>query len=431
MRTHQALQKKSSVKKAIAPDHALSSRPFAAQRKPTEDQRKPENKSLESTLGEFAIHNPDGGSSLPVQPKRAIGRSGDRPEPELSYLQKTNQAIGPRIQRVFTVGLGKKKEKYINLSTSIPEDIRKEIRARTPRVIKVYQVLRAWSKSTNTQNFDTWGEAIKAAIQEASQNERMSTRIHEPEPPPSPYTSSQQEEIDYLNTEGRTAEHMKDKAVWNELKIHGQLGEHGHQQELENKGILYEDANNFLGYNAPGIDTLANQKKAFGQSKMHIAEGMTVEEIANHYITHLDNSVTYAQTFLKSVLQDTPVGEKRRKSIKKTAKEWKNETLTKLVEFFDSDEWVVPKNDLSDVLDSTVENGKVKAVEPVKLVAEAMQFPVPSDVYDYLKTNFSSHINSFYQLPHTVDWYRKVKLGMKYKINKPIKTEEEKDADYV
>ncbi|HLO87338.1 MAG TPA: DUF4157 domain-containing protein [Nostocaceae cyanobacterium] len=78
MRTHQGLQKKTSVQKAILPDQALAPRPFAAQRKPAEDQRQQENKGLESTLGEFAIHNPDRGRSLPVQPKKAIERSDDQ-----------------------------------------------------------------------------------------------------------------------------------------------------------------------------------------------------------------------------------------------------------------------------------------------------------------------------------------------------------------
>ena len=354
-------------------------------------------------------------------------------EHTVGYRQKAEGAIEPSIQRSLIVGLGKSKEKYFRLSPiAPPKNITDKIRKRTPRVRLVYSVLCQWSRSSEKHEYTTWNQAIIAALRVALEHERTTTRIHEPETPPSPFTDSQQEEIDYLNNEGRTAEHMKDKAVWNELKIHGQLGEHGHQGELNQTGIKYEDANNFLGYNAPGIDTLVNVKgRSFGQSKMHIAEGANVKDIVQHYLNHADKAEEYAQTFLNKVLLDNTSGKNKREAIKKVAEEWNNETLRELVSFFDTTEWVASKDELIDILDGSINSkGDLELSQPVQVVAKAMHFPVPLDVYEYIKTHHAEYIHKFEKLPKKLDWYRKVKMGMQYKINKPIKNEEEKDETY-
>ncbi|HEY9602717.1 MAG TPA: inositol phosphate phosphatase SopB, partial [Allocoleopsis sp.] len=56
--------------------------PFAVQPKPEEQVRSPEPRRHESTLADFAILNPEGGRSMPVQPKLAIGQPSDKYEQE-------------------------------------------------------------------------------------------------------------------------------------------------------------------------------------------------------------------------------------------------------------------------------------------------------------------------------------------------------------
>jgi hypothetical protein len=106
MRTHQTSQKKSLVHKSNAPtSNPLAARPFAVQTKVEEKARSQEPKGYESTLSDFAILNPDGGRSMPVQFKLAIGAVGDKYEHEgervtprvgsqlhASKLQQTTQA---------------------------------------------------------------------------------------------------------------------------------------------------------------------------------------------------------------------------------------------------------------------------------------------------------------------------------------------------
>jgi hypothetical protein len=113
MRTHQALQKKATTHKAIAPtSNPLASRPFALQPKAEETERSallprgdakgerssatlsPESRKYQSTLGNFAILNPEGGRSMPVQPKLAIGQVGDK------YEQEADQVAQQVVQRL-------------------------------------------------------------------------------------------------------------------------------------------------------------------------------------------------------------------------------------------------------------------------------------------------------------------------------------------
>jgi hypothetical protein len=100
MRIHQALRKKSSDQKESDPTfNFLASRPFAVQPTHEEETRsalafgnaKGERSSAslshstmksESAMPEFAILNPEGGQTLPLQPKLTLGTPGDKYEQE-------------------------------------------------------------------------------------------------------------------------------------------------------------------------------------------------------------------------------------------------------------------------------------------------------------------------------------------------------------
>jgi hypothetical protein len=105
MRTRQALRKKSSDHKSNAPaPDFLESRPFAVQAKVEEQEGSPEPKRYESTLADFAILNPEGGRSMPVQPKLAIGQPGAQSKQETARVvqqmgQQTNlpQSLQPDV----------------------------------------------------------------------------------------------------------------------------------------------------------------------------------------------------------------------------------------------------------------------------------------------------------------------------------------------
>jgi hypothetical protein len=89
MRIHQALQKKSSDQKQSAPtSNSLAFRPFAVQPKPEESERSHSTKGYESAMPDFAILNPEGERSMPVQPKLAIGQVGDKYEQEADQVAK-------------------------------------------------------------------------------------------------------------------------------------------------------------------------------------------------------------------------------------------------------------------------------------------------------------------------------------------------------
>ena len=95
MRNHQASQKKSSVKKALAPTpNPLESRPFAVQATHEETERSPSTKGYESAMPELAILNPEGGRAMPVQPKLEIGAPGDK------YEQEADRVASQVVQRL-------------------------------------------------------------------------------------------------------------------------------------------------------------------------------------------------------------------------------------------------------------------------------------------------------------------------------------------
>lgn len=331
------------------------------------------------------------------------------------------------IRRKLTIGVDDTKQTYSTILefNAVRALVKLKIRAYTPRVSVVMSKIESWVTSGN-ESFLTWEDAIKTALSEVRREEQLKAALHSPEAPPSPFHDSQEEEIDYLNDEGRKAEHMKEGRAWDELKIHGQLGEHGHQKKLKAEGTEFKDANNFLGYNAPGIDTLVNEAKPFGQSKMHLMENASTGEVAKEYEKHIDAAYGYAQTFLQTFLLDTDRGRKMREELSKLAKEWDNAVLKELANLAAPEKgWVASKGALAELLEPDSVGGAIQHVEPVAIVAKAMHFPVPVDVYDLIDPTKQGH---FVKLPYPLDWYRKVKMGMKYQV-KPAKGSSKKQRE--
>lgn len=310
--------------------------------------------------------------------------------------------------------------------------LKEHIKHYTGDVARVYSYLRRQSRGGRYEYADTSSAITNAILRLKELRQAQKEKKHLPSVPMSPLHDDQTAMISYLHNEGRKAEHMRDGAEWNELKINGQLGERGHQNLLSASSIPFEDANNFLTYNAPGLDTFSDEAdRCFGQSKMHMAEGMAVADIARQYFTHLDAAEKYATVFLKRVVIDTPNGKKARQSIAKLATDWNNATLLELDEHLSDKSNIVSKSELNDHFDmSTNADGDMEYPAIVSLVADAMHFPVPADVYDYIKANHPTKLAQFTRLPHDLYWYRKVKASMPYKYQNPPKTEEDKDGTY-
>jgi hypothetical protein len=110
MRTHQeASENKSSAQNTFVPTaNSLASRPFAVQAKPEESERSHETKGCENTLSDFSILNPEGGRSMPVQPKLAIRQPNDKYEQEgdrvaRQVVQWMNAPQSPQLNQEPTV----------------------------------------------------------------------------------------------------------------------------------------------------------------------------------------------------------------------------------------------------------------------------------------------------------------------------------------
>jgi hypothetical protein len=114
MRTHQALQKQTTAQQTNTPiPNPLASRPFAVQPTHEEIERSALRSSAslsqqptkyQSTLGNFAILNPEGGQAMLVQPKLAIGQVGDKYEQEADQVaqqvvQRLNAPQSPQLQK--------------------------------------------------------------------------------------------------------------------------------------------------------------------------------------------------------------------------------------------------------------------------------------------------------------------------------------------
>jgi hypothetical protein len=99
MRTHQeASEKKSSAQNTFVPTpNPLASRPFAVQPKPEESARSQETKGYESAMPDFAILNPEGGRTLPVQPQLTLGTPGDKYEQEADSVARQADFGGVRV----------------------------------------------------------------------------------------------------------------------------------------------------------------------------------------------------------------------------------------------------------------------------------------------------------------------------------------------
>lgn len=366
------------------------------------------------------LHAPLPGAPLGHADLLAIQRGlGNRAAQRLLSGRAAAPSDPASIRRKLTIGVDDAKQTYSSLAEfeAVEGLVRGKIRAHTPRVSVVMEKIQSWVTS-GEESFLTWEDAVKTALREVTRDEQRKAALHEPETPPSPFSDSQQDELDYLNSDGREAEHMKEKRKWDELKIHGQLGEHSHQSQLKAEGTAFKDANNFLGYNAPGIDTLMNTANPFGQSKMHLMENASVDEVARAYEKHVEAAYGYAQTFLQTLLADSDRGKAMRAAVSKLATEWDNTVLKDLSALFAEKEgWVAEKSTLAETLEPSNVDGATQHVKPVEIVAKAMHFPVPSDVYDLIAPGLQAH---FVKLPHPLDWYRKVKMGMEYQV-KPAK----------
>lgn len=342
------------------------------------------------------------------------------------------------IQRKLTIGHGKSRQVYKDLpadpASGDARYIKESIKNYTGEVKAIYKYIRNLSKDpTENYVFPSLEAVIRKAIRKHTLKIKDDgVKVHFASAPMSPYTPYQEDMIEYLNGDGRDAEHMKPKAVWNELKINGQIGECSHQNSLRDDGMEYEDANNFLGYNTPGIDTLCNEEgRCFGQSKMHMADGKDAASIAQDHLKHVEAAVGYSKAFLRSILVDTTTAQKRRDKIIELAEDWENETLQKLAGYISKEKYIASKSDLEDLLDGSVNaKGKIEESKIVRLVVRAMHFPVPKDVYKYIKHNHADSIDYFTKLPYSLYDMRKVKAGMEYRYNKPKKSEEELDSTY-
>ena len=342
------------------------------------------------------------------------------------------------IQRKLIIGTGKNRQVYSSLPANpVGGDalyIKESIKSYTGEVGAIYSYIRNLSRDVTTDyKFPSLADAIQKAIR--SHNLKIKddgVKVHFASAPMSPYTPYQEDMIDYLNGDGREAEHMKPKAVWNELKVNGQIGERSHQDSLWEDDVEYEDANNFLGYNTPGIDTLCNEEgRCFGQSKMHMADGKDVAGIAQDHLKHVEAAVGYSKAFLRSILIDTTTAQKRRDKIAELAEDWENETLQKLASYLSKDKYIASKSELEDLLDGSINaKGEIEDSKIVRLVVNAMHFPVPKDVYKYIKNNYAGSVDYFTKLPYSLYDMRKVKAGMEYRYNKPKKSEEELDKTY-
>ncbi|MCF6406563.1 hypothetical protein L3C95_26940 [Chitinophaga filiformis] len=300
-----------------------------------------------------------------------------------------------------------------------------KLRSVHPSVLKMLAQLKRWAAENARHNFDSWEEAGAAAYQVAHEAQKA-LKIHPPSPPGSPLTDSQDEYVTHLNGPGRTAEHMQPNAKWNELKIHGQIGEYAHQQLLASTGIPYHDANNLLGYNMAGLDTISNTPTPFGQSKMHLGTTESAQEMVRVYTGHIGKAPEYAQTFLTKLFADTPAGQVMRQKLIDLNKTWNNDDIADLNDYGRKKEWLVKKGQESPLLPGFAD-GAVVQTDPVQLIINGMVFPVPSDVYDLIPADFQEW---FDKLPHDLNWYRKVKSQMEYKFNKPPETEEDKDPTF-
>lgn len=300
----------------------------------------------------------------------------------------------------------------------------KLIREVHPSVYTIVKQLQKYQMDkTVDHSFDTWPEAAATAHRDAYAEKKARSKIHPPSPPSSPYTTGQQQYIDHLNGPGRKAEHMPDNKVWNELKVHGQIGEFMHQQQLTTDKVDFRDANDLFGYNAPGIDTLINSDMPFGQSKMHLGSTESAAAMVKTYTDHIKAAPAYARTFLKRLFSEVKSGQVMRQKLAEINAVWKNTELTKLEGFAKDPHWreedaLEPNADADD---------NVVEVAPVELVVQGMVFPVPSDVYDEIPTRLQSW---FERMPYDLNWYRKIKSGIKYNFGKVEKTEKDLDPDF-
>jgi len=301
-----------------------------------------------------------------------------------------------------------------------------QLRIVHPSVLKMLSQLKTWAlENKATHTFASWEEAGAIAYRTAHEAQKA-LKIHPPSPPGTPLTDIQDDYITHLNGPGRTAEHMKPNARWNELKIHGQIGEYAHQQLLSSTGVQYRDANELLGYNMAGLDTISNSTYPFGQSKMHLGTTESPQEMVRTYTAHVGNASQYAQIFLTKLFADTNAGRAMRQKLIALNRVWNNDDIARLNRYGRKKEWLVSKGEESP-LEPGIEDGEVVQTAPVQLIMNGMVFPVPSDVYDLIPADFQEW---FEKLPYDLNWYRKVKSQMEYNFNKPPKTEEDKDPTY-
>ncbi|PSL33477.1 hypothetical protein [Chitinophaga ginsengisoli] len=324
----------------------------------------------------------------------------------------------------FYVRLGIKKPKG-NAPYLYAASVYRKLRRVHPSVPKMLSQLKKWAAEKGTYKYNSWDEAGAEAYRVAHEAQKAS-KLHPLSPLGSPLTDEQDEYVTHLNGPGRIAEHMKTNAKWNELKIHGQIGEYGHQQLLTSTGVPYRDANDLLGYNMAGLDTISNTPTPFGQSKMHLGTTESPEEMVRVYTAHINRAPEYAKIFLTKLFAATNPGQVMRDKLIELNKTWKNDDISKLNSYGRKKEWRVKKGEESP-LEPNFVDGEVEQTAPVQLIVDGMIFPVPSDVYDLIPTNL---LGWFERLPYDLNWYRKVKSQMEYRFNKPPKSEEDKDPTY-
>jgi len=323
---------------------------------------------------------------------------------------------------------------YDRLEIEKPEDnkpylyaasVYRRLRSVHPSVLKMLSQFKKWAAETHIYQFDSWEEAGAEAYQVAHKAQKA-LKLHPPSPPGTPLNDEQNEYVTHLNGPGRTAEHMKTNDKWKELKVQGQIGEYAHQQLLASTGIPYRDANELLGYNMAGLDTISNTPTPFGQSKMHLGTTESAEEMVSTYTGHIEKAPGYAQIFLTKLFAATNPGQVMRDKLIELNKTWKNDDISKLNNYGRKNEWRVKGKDDSPLEPSFVDD-KVQHTAPVKLILRGMIFPVPCDVYDLIPTDL---LGWFERLPYDLNWYRKVKSQMEYKFYNPPKTAEDKDPTW-
>lgn len=315
-------------------------------------------------------------------------------------------------------------EKYFDSA----KDLYDKLRRVHPSVRKIVGQLKEWAADDKEdEQFTSWRIAARRAFSAAEDKQKSMGNLHYPSPPSSPLTVEQQSYVDYLKGPGRIAEHMKPTAKWGENKLNGQIGEYTHQQQLTSTGIPFYDANNALGYNTPGIDTLSDSDRPFGQSKMHLGTTEPAEELLNTYLSHIGYAPEYARKFLTGLFSEKPSAKKMREALEGINEKLEHEQLGKLSEYAAKEKWRVTGKEDSPLDASVGSKGETIHPKPVQLVLGGMSFPVPSDVYDLIPAEY---LDWFEKLPYDLNWFRKVKSQMEYKRNMPRKPAEEKDGDY-